>query len=208
MSRVRIKICGVTAPQDAVACAAHGVDAIGLVFADGSPRRVELPAAAAIAAAAGPFITTVALFRDNEPELIEAVLDKLRPTLLQFHGRETREECERYGWPYLKALPMGSGKPFNELAAPFETACGLLVDAHGEDEAGGSGKCFNWAQIPANCTQPIILAGGLRPTNVAEAIRLVRPYAVDVSSGVESSPGRKDHALIRKFVEEVHHHGS
>ncbi|MHB1607215.1 MAG: phosphoribosylanthranilate isomerase [Acidiferrobacter thiooxydans] len=195
----RVKICGITRPLDAAAAAAAGADAIGLVFYGPSPRHVTLDAARAIVAALPPFVTCVGLFVDAAPEEIEAVLRDVALDVLQFHGRETPEECRRYGRPYLKAIAMAEGVDVRAAEARYASAQGLLLDTHQKGRPGGTGQVFDWGRIPAGLGKPVILAGGLSPANVAAAIDQVRPYAVDVSGGVESAPGIKDERRMREF---------
>jgi phosphoribosylanthranilate isomerase len=205
----RVKICGITRIEDALAAAAAGADAIGLVFHAPSPRRVTREEAAAIVAALPPFITTVALFVDPAEAEVPAVLDRVRPDLLQFHGDEPPDFCRRFGLPYLKALRVRPGVDLLQYAAHYSDARGLLLDAYSHQAHGGTGHSFDWDLIPAGLPTPIILAGGLNPDNVAQAIGQVRPWAVDVSSGVEAAPGGtsprrvKDAAKIAAFIEEV-----
>ncbi len=204
LSRTRVKICGVTRPEDGALAAAWGADAVGLVFYPPSPRFVEIETAQRIVAALPPLVTTVGLFMNAQPATIQAVLDAVRIDLLQFHGDEPPETCAAFHKPYLKAVPMGSGADLRDYEQRFASATGLLLDSHGGAQSGGSGQCFDWTRIPAQRHKPLILAGGLHPGNVAEAIRRVRPYAVDVSSGVESAKGVKDPALMRAFLRGVY----
>ncbi|MDW8323147.1 MAG: phosphoribosylanthranilate isomerase [Burkholderiales bacterium] len=201
----RVKICGLTRLEDALAAAQAGADAIGFVFAPGSPRRIRPEQAAAIAAALPPFVTTVALFVDAAPEEVQAVVAVLRPDLLQFHGAEPPEYCAGFGLPYLKAVRVRAGVDLLQYAAAYAGARGLLLDAYDPQRAGGTGLRFDWSLIPPGLGRPVVLAGGLDPDNVAEAVRRVRPWAVDVSSGVETAPGVKDAQRIRRFIQEVRH---
>lgn len=201
--RTRIKFCGMTRPQDALLAAQLGVDAIGLIFTARSKRRVELAQAQAIVAGLPPFISTVALFMDDEPELVRTVRDALKPSLLQFHGQESEAWCRQFGHPYLKALAMGEGATALDQLGAYPTAAGLLLDGHGLGQPGGEGHRFDWALMPHDFRQPLILAGGLTADNVAQAIQIARPWAVDVSSGTESAPGIKDPAVMRAFVAAV-----
>ncbi len=185
--------------MDAAAAAAAGADAIGLVFYGPSPRHVTPDAARAIVAALPPFVTCVGLFVDAAPEEIEAVLRDVALDVLQFHGRETPEECQRYGRPYLKAIAMTEGVDVRAAEARYASAQGLLLDTHQKGRPGGTGQVFDWGRIPGDLGKPVILAGGLSPANVAAAIDQVRPYAVDVSGGVESAPGIKDERRMREF---------
>ena len=197
--RIRVKICGITRVEDALAAAA-GADAIGLVFAEASPRCVMADQARAIVAALPPFITVVGLFVDAPAARIREVLGQVPLDLLQFHGRETPEDCRGYGRPYMKAIRMASGVDLKAEAHRYMDAAGLLIDSYHPQVAGGTGETFDWAQVPEDIGKPVILAGGLTPENVARAIQAVRPYAVDVSSGVEQSKGIKDAAKIAAFI--------
>ncbi|WP_297364041.1 phosphoribosylanthranilate isomerase [Acidiferrobacter sp.] len=199
----RVKICGITRPTDAAAAAAAGADAIGLVFYRPSPRHVDIDTARAILDAVPPFVTRVGLFVDAAADEIEAVLASVALDVLQFHGRETPEECRRYGRPYLKAISMGEGVDVRAAEAHYASAQGLLLDTHQKGRPGGTGQIFDWGRIPAGLGKPVILAGGLSVANVAAAIDQVRPYAVDVSGGVESAPGIKDERRMREFCRHV-----
>jgi phosphoribosylanthranilate isomerase len=202
----RTKICGITAIDDAQATVAAGADAIGLVFYAKSSRCVTVAQAAEIARAVGPFVTTVGLFVDAAREEIEAVLQAVPLQLLQFHGHETPAFCASFKCPFIKAIRMADG--VDVLAADREYAAagalGLLLDSYSPAAPGGTGETFGWERIPANLQLPLILAGGLSPENVGAAVAQVKPYAVDVSSGVESAPGRKDSARIAAFVRAAH----
>jgi len=189
--------------EDALCAARAGADAIGLVFHPPSPRAVDVARAAEIARALPPFVTAVALFVDPEPERVEAVLAHVPVGQLQFHGDEPPELCRRFGLPYLKAVPMGAGADPGGYAARYPDAAGLLLDSHGGGRSGGSGEAFDWSRVPRALDRPLVLAGGLRPENVAEAVRRVRPWGVDVSSGVEARKGIKDPARIESFMSEV-----
>jgi phosphoribosylanthranilate isomerase len=198
--RVRVKICGVTRVEDALAAAAAGADAIGLVFVEKSPRFVRFEQARAIAAALPPFITIVGLFVDAPAARIHEVLGQVPLDLIQFHGRETPEDCQQYGYPYIKVVRMVPGVDLVAAAQQYREASGLLLDAYDPQIAGGTGATFDWTQVPPNLGKPVILAGGLTPENVTRAIQAVRPYAVDVSSGVEQSKGIKDAVKIAAFI--------
>jgi len=195
----RVKICGITRIEDALAAAAAGADAIGLVFAE-SPRRVTGGQAQAIVAALPPFIKVVGLFVDAPAEHVRAVLNEVSLDLLQFHGREQAADCRQFGRPYLKAIHIKEGEDAGPMARRYPDAAALLFDTHRPDVAGGSGVTFDWSRLPDRLDRPVILAGGLTPENVTEAVRAVRPYAVDVSSGVERSKGIKDAEKIAAFV--------
>ncbi len=199
----RVKMCGITRSQDGIAAAEAGADAIGLVFYAKSPRNVGLDQAAGIARALPPFVTTVALFVNPQPSEVEAVLRQVRPDVLQFHGEETPEFCRSFGVPYLKAARVRPQTDLLQFAAVYADAQGLLLDAWSEAGHGGTGERFDWNMIPESLPKPIILAGGLSPANVRQAIGLVHPWAVDVSSGIEVAKGIKDAALIAAFMKEV-----
>lgn len=199
--KARIKVCGVTSVADASAAVAAGADAIGLVFYPPSPRYISIEQAREIAQSIPPFVTVVGLFVDASEQEIEAVLDQVPLTLLQFHGKETDAECQRWGRKYIKALRVRPDASVEEMAAEYPGACGLLLDTYRKGVPGGTGESFNWQLIPRSllASRPIILAGGLGVDNVGKAIEEVGPYAVDVSSRVESAPGIKDHDLINAF---------
>lgn len=204
MKRTRIKCCGMTRVEDALLAAELGTDAIGVVITARSKRRVDLAQARAIVAAMPPFVTTVALLMDDSEETVRAVIEQVRPDLLQFHGGESDAWCAQFGRPYLKAIAMGEGAAALPQLRDYPRAAGLLLDGHGLGEPGGSGKAFDWSLMPAELAQPLVLAGGLHAGNVGEAIRTARPWAVDVASGIEASPGIKDPARLAAFIAAVH----
>ncbi len=199
----RVKMCGITRPQDAIDAAKAGADAIGLVFYGASPRHVGIEQAAEITRALPPFVTSVALFVNPAPEAVRTVLDSVRPDVLQFHGEEPPEFCRAFGVPYLKAARVRPETDLLQFAALYADAQGLLLDAWSEAAHGGTGERFDWNLIPANLPKPVVLAGGLSAANVGLAIASVQPWAVDVSSGIESAKGIKDAALIAAFMKEV-----
>lgn len=199
----RSKICGITRVEDGLACARHGADAIGLVFYPPSPRHVFAERAREIARALPPFVTTVALFVDPTAAEVEKVLHEVRPDVLQFHGSEAPEFCASFGVSWLKAVRVKAGLNLVEYATRYREAQGLLLDAYVEGQAGGTGQSFDWALIPAGLPLPVVLSGGLDAGNVAAAIRQVKPWAVDVSSGVEAAKGIKDEAKIAAFMQGV-----
>ena len=202
--RTRVKICGITRLDDALRAAESGVDAIGIVFYPGSPRYVEAAAAARWVHRIPAFVTVVGLFLDAEPSVIDGILAELDLDMLQFHGRETPGACERHHRPYIKALGMGGGgTDVLAQAGAHARARGMLLDGHATGEAGGRGLRFAWDAIPAERPLPLILAGGLDAGNVATAIHQARPWAVDVSSAVESAPGIKDPRRMQEFMEAV-----
>ena len=201
----RVKICGITRVDDALAAAALGVDAVGLVFYEKSPRHVDIQQARAICQQLPAFVTTVALFLDAEPALVTEVLERVPVDLLQFHGSEDPAYCERFARPYIKALGMGSldQQGLISQSKAYKNARGLLLDSHAEGAAGGTGEVFDWSSIPQQLNKPVILAGGISVSNVAEAINRVHPWAVDVSSGVEIDKGIKSVELMSAFMQEV-----
>ncbi|WP_339406164.1 phosphoribosylanthranilate isomerase [Pseudomonas helleri] len=203
MSVVRSKICGITRIEDALAAVAAGADAIGFVFYAKSPRAVTAVQARAIIAALPPFVTTVGLFVNASACELNETLDAVPLDLLQFHGDETPEQCEGYHRPYIKALRVKAGDDIAGACNAYASASGILLDAYVEGVPGGTGQAFDWSLIPQGLSRPIILAGGLTVDNVVQAIDQVRPYAVDVSGGVEKSKGFKDHDKIRAFMHNV-----
>lgn len=203
MHYTRVKICGITRVQDALCAAEHGVDAIGLVFYEKSPRHIAIEQVQQICRELPAFVTTVALFKDANADQIERVLQAVPIDLLQFHGRESAGFCNQFARPYIRALGMAqSTASLIGEAEQYREARGLLLDSHAPGEDGGSGESFDWDTIPL-LPRPLILAGGLQLDNVGDAIRSVKPYAVDVSSGVESEKGIKDAALIAAFMQTV-----
>ncbi len=201
--RTRIKFCGITREQDALAAAALGVDALGFVFTRRSRRYVDPAKAASIRRALPPFMTCVALFMDDDAAWINEVLSIFRPDLLQFHGDESPATCATFGRAYLKAVAMASVHDVASYAAGFAGASGFLLDAHSHGGVGGTGERFDWSMMPT-LDRPLVLAGGLDVGNVTDAIVQTRPHAVDVSSGIEASPGIKDAQRMRAFVAAVH----
>ncbi len=197
--RTRIKICGITRPGDGVEAARLGADAIGLVFYNKSPRVVTANQAAEIAAALPPFVSIVGLFVDPEPANVEVVLSQVSLDLIQFHGNETPDFCASFGQPYLKAIRMREGVDLAAEQRRFSDARGLLLDTYQPGMPGGTGEAFEWNRVPEDLAASIVLAGGLNPGNVAAAIKQVKPYAVDVSGGVEASKGIKDAAKMAAF---------
>lgn len=202
MPRTRIKICGLTREQDVDAAVAAGADAIGFVFYEPSPRHVSVERARELARRVPPFVTLVGLFVNADPALVERALHEVPLGLLQFHGDEDEPDCARYGFPYIRAARMRPGFDLLEFAARFASARALLLDAFVEGYGGG-GKVFDWTLIPEDLPGPLILSGGLEPDNVTDAVRRVRPWAVDVSSGVEQGKGIKDADKISGFVAAV-----
>lgn len=200
--RTRIKICGLTREADVEAAVEAGADAIGLVFYPRSPRHVDLARAQQLVALLPPFVTPVGLFVNASPDEIRAACDALPGLLLQFHGDETVADCDAVGRPYLRAARMAPGFDLLNFVTEFSRAQAILLDAH-VDGYGGGGKVFDWSTIPSNVPRPLVLSGGLNPANVIDGVLRVRPWAVDVSSGVEVGKGIKDAALMRQFCEAV-----
>jgi len=204
--RTRVKICGITRCEDAQLAVDAGVDAIGLVFYEKSPRFVCNELAAEISQTIPAFVSRVALFKDADEQMIQSVLSHVEIDLIQFHGSETASFCEQFNLPYIKALGMkGTEHDMNYLissAEKYHSAKALLLDAHAPGEAGGTGETFDWFSIN-KVDKPIVLAGGLNAENVKQAIETVHPYAVDVSSGVESTPGIKDKEKISAFMRQT-----
>lgn len=201
--RTRVKICGITREDDALAAARLGADALGFVFFPPSPRNVETQRAAEIAAIVPPFVTRVGLFVDAETEFVTTVLSQLRLDLLQFHGEETPAYCAQFGVPYIKAVRMKPDLDLLQYAVSHRAAAGLLLDSYVEGVSGGTGTTFDWQRVPREIDLPLILSGGLDADNVAAAIEAVKPWAVDVSSGVERAKGIKDAEKMARFFEGV-----
>jgi phosphoribosylanthranilate isomerase len=195
-----VKICGITRLEDGLAAAHAGAHAIGVVFHPASPRYVAPEAAAGIVARLPPFVASVALFVDAPPETVHAVLHAVPVDMLQFHGSEPPDYCVAFERPFLKAVRVKPGVDLLQYARRYAAAKGLLVDAFEDGVHGGTGQSFDWALIPDRLPLPIVLAGGLTPDNVGAAVRTVRPWAVDVSSGVEREKGIKDAAKIAAFI--------
>lgn len=201
--RTRIKICGIREPADAAFAADAGADAIGLVFHRPSSRYIDVERARDVARAVPPFVATVGLFVDVPAEHVRRALDALPLSMLQFHGDETDDFCAQFGRPYLKALRVRPGVDLLQSFSGFGGASGILADAYRPGVPGGTGETFDWDLLPAAHDVRLVLSGGLTPENVGDAIERVRPWAVDVSSGVESAPGVKDQARIARFIEAV-----
>jgi phosphoribosylanthranilate isomerase len=201
--RTRVKICGITRMEDALAAAMAGADAVGFVFYARSPRAVTPEAAREMALAMPPFVSRVGLFVDAAPDRVAAILDTVPLDLLQYHGDECPADCDAIGRPYLKAVPMAPGTDPVAYMETYPHAAGFLLDSHGNGRTGGTGETFDWDRIPRDLRHCLVLAGGLNPENVADAVRRVRPWAVDVSTGVEARPGIKDPARMQAFVDEV-----
>ncbi|WP_457337792.1 phosphoribosylanthranilate isomerase [Rhizobacter sp. P5_C2] len=200
--RTRIKICGLTREADVDAAVEAGADAVGFVLYERSPRHVSVERVAELARRLPPFVTPVTLFVNAAPALIASAVAAIPNLLLQFHGDETPADCSAAGRPFLRAARMAGDFDLLDFAAQFPLAQGLLLDAH-VDGYGGGGKVFDWSLIPRNVRSPVVLSGGLHAGNVIEGILRVRPWAVDVSSGVESAKGIKDAEAIRRFCSAV-----
>ena len=208
--RVRVKVCGITRLEDALAAIGHGADAIGLVFYEPSARNVSISQAVEIANNIPAFVSVVGLFVNAEASFVQQVLSEVKLDLLQFHGDENPAYCTQYQRPYIKAIRVKPDTNLLQCANDFSSAKGLLLDTYTEGVAGGTGHVFDWSLIPQQLINmqlglfpPVILAGGLTPSNVAQAIKQVRPYAVDVSGGVESAKGIKDIAKMAAFMQQV-----
>jgi phosphoribosylanthranilate isomerase len=203
-SRTRIKFCGMMRVVDVDMAADLGVDALGLIFAERSKRRLTIAQGRELRAAMPVFMASVALVMDNPLTQIREIVSIVRPALLQFHGDEAEVDCLAAGMPYLKALPMGEGDADTVAAiAGYPSAAGFVLDSHVAGAAGGSGECFDWSRWPSKTPRPLLLAGGLTPDNVYAAVRELRPFAVDVSSGIESAPGIKCPQRMAQFVAQV-----
>ncbi len=197
----RVKICGITRVEDALAARDAGADAIGIVFYPPSVRFVaDLGLASEIAQAVGPLVNVIGLFVDAGVETIDSVLAAVPLNALQFHGDETESECTRYQRPYIKALRMKNHLDLERRISEYPSAVGILLDTYVEGAPGGTGKVFNWKRFPSHCERHLVLAGGLTPDNITAAVSTTRPYAVDVSGGVESAPGIKSREKIFQFI--------
>jgi phosphoribosylanthranilate isomerase len=202
--RTRVKICGFTRHEDAAGAIALGVDAVGLVFCEASPRSVSVEQAAAIVAVVPPFTAVVGLFVDAESQWIHEVCRRIRIDVLQFHGDEPPDFCISFAKPYIKAIRMRPEVDVNREARTHTRAAGLLLDAYQPGVKGGTGLSFDWSRVGSGCSLPLILAGGLTPDNVRDALEIARPYAVDVSSGVETDKGVKDSHKMAAFMREIY----
>jgi phosphoribosylanthranilate isomerase len=203
MNRVRVKYCGITRLEDAQAAVALGVDAIGFLLTKKSKRFVEPSRARAIRETLPAFVCAVVLFNNDDPAWIDEAVRIVRPDIVQFHGTETRASCESCGVRYVKTIGMGADADVERIVSEHRNAVAYLLDSNKPDGQGGSGVTFDWSRIPTKLPKPMILAGGLTCDNVALAIRTARPFAVDVASGIESTPGIKDAEKMRRFIEEV-----
>lgn len=203
MAATRIKMCGMTRPEDAQIATDSGADAVGLVFYAGSSRAVTVEQAAGIVAVVPPFVTVVALFVNEPAASIRRILDRVPIGLIQFHGEEPPEFCQQFGRPWIKALRVKKGLDISHLCNRYRSARAVLLDSWQEGEPGGTGKSFDWNLAPDDLPLPLILAGGLHDGNVGDAIASLHPAAVDVCSGVERSPGIKDAPSMRRFIDAV-----
>lgn len=201
--RTRIKLCGFTRAHDVEAAARLGVDAIGLVCVRGSKRELTPSQAAALRAHVPPFVASVLLLSNPDGAFARDAIEQVRPDYVQFHGDETAAFCASFGRPYLKSVSVTGGQDVVEAAQRFPSAAALLLDSHAADGMGGTGRAFEWSHVPRGLDVALILAGGLTPENVGRAVRMASPYAVDVSSGIEDGPGRKDFEKMKAFVEAV-----
>lgn len=202
-ARTRVKVCGLTRPEDALAAARFGADAVGLIFYPPSPRGVDLDTARGVRGGLPPYVTVVGVFVNPESEFVERAVREAALDLVQFHGDESPEFCRRFGRPYMKAVRVHEATDLRQTVKDYADACALMLDSFEADKRGGTGKAFDWSLIPPDLEMPYVLAGGLTPDNVAEAVAAARPYAVDANSGVETRPGIKDHAKIAAFIREV-----
>ena len=202
-ARVRVKICGITRPRDALLAASLGADAIGLVFFPGSPRAVNIDRAQQIIAVLPPFVSKVGLFVNASAAEIDTVLENVSLDILQFHGDEQPEQCSCFPRPFIKAVRMQDNVNLHAVADKYSAASALLLDSYVKDIYGGTGTTFDWSSIPDDIPKPLILAGGLDAGNVANAVKQIRPYGVDVSGGVELEKGIKDAGKIEQFIREV-----
>ena len=202
MTAVRIKICGMTRAADVRAAVAAGVDALGFVFAPRSKRVLDPAVAAELVAQVPAFVSRVGLFMDQDAPEVAAVLDRVPLNLLQFHGAEDAGFCRQFGLPYIKAVSMATENAVQQAEEAFPDASALLLDSHPAGQVGGTGVVFDWSAIPP-VSMPLVLAGGLNPGNIRQAVQQVRPWAVDVSSGVESAPGIKSEQLMCEFIQEA-----
>lgn len=202
-ARTRIKFCGFTLEQDVDVAVRMGADAIGLICVPGSKRELHPTRAAELRARVPNYAACVLLLSNASEDEARMAIEIVRPDYVQFHGAETGFFCAQFGRPYFKSVSVQHADDIRSAAREFPSAAALLLDSHGADGMGGTGQTFDWTQIARDVEKPLILAGGLRPDNVGEAVRMVAPFAVDVSSGIESAPGRKDFDKMKRFVEAV-----
>ena len=202
---VRVKICGITSVEQAQMVQMAGADALGLVIYEKSPRYVDVEKAAQIRAVIKPPAQAVALLVNASEHLVTQVIDQVKPDLLQFHGDESPEFCHQFDYPYIRAVRMRPGLDIDAEVAAYQAQGGFLFDAWSDDLYGGTGHSFDWSRLPTSRDYPLILAGGLTPDNVAEAVTLIKPNMVDVSGGVESAPGIKDKTKVETFIAQAKH---
>jgi phosphoribosylanthranilate isomerase len=202
-ARTRVKVCGITRLEDALKAVECGADAIGFVFYEPSPRYITPEQAQKICAALPPFVTVVALTVDATSKQVSDILEHVPVALMQFHGNETEEQCQAVGLPYIKAIRVRDHEDVYRAQSQFQSALGILVDTYKKGVPGGTGEVFDWDLIPTERSKPLILAGGLKPENVRTAISSVKPFAVDVSGGVEAGKGVKSPELLERFLNEV-----
>ena len=207
MSRVRVKICGITRPEDALHAAREGADAIGLVFHADSPRALTAQDAKGVVGGLPPFVSRIGLFVNSEPAFVRTILDAVPLDMLQFHGDEPPDYCRAFARSYIKAVRMAEGIDLPGTEQRYADAAALLLDTFVDGTAGGTGQAFDWDLVPRSRQLPVVLAGGLTAENVAGAIRRVHPWAVDVSGGVEAAKGVKDHARVSAFIAAVRGEG-
>lgn len=203
MARTRVKICGVTRVEDALLASQLGADAIGIVMTPTSPRGVSIEQARTIREALPALVDAVVLTHDLPADRVCAIIDAVRPDFVQFHGGEDAAFCESFGVRYTRAIGMAGDVDVRAIAVQHARAAGFVLDGHPPGQQGGRGQTFDWSRVPRDLDRPILLAGGLNPSNVGEAIRAVRPWAVDLASGVESAPGVKDAGKLRAFFAAV-----
>ncbi|GLQ30936.1 phosphoribosylanthranilate isomerase [Litoribrevibacter albus] len=203
MTRTRVKICGITRSEDALGAVSAGCDAIGLVFYPPSPRNVSIEQAQQVVANLPPYVTVVGLFVNPDPQMVSDAIEKVGLTCVQFHGDESPEFCNQFNVRWYKAVRVKDDTDLHSYAKSYENASALLLDTYKAGVPGGTGETFNWSLIPNDLPKPVILAGGLEPSNVAKAVQQVRPYAVDVSGGVEAEKAIKSNDKMIAFVQEV-----
>ncbi|CAI8159007.1 MAG: N-(5'-phosphoribosyl)anthranilate isomerase [Cellvibrionales bacterium UBA7375] len=197
---VRVKICGITSPEQALMVQQSGADALGLVIYEKSPRYVDIDQAATISAAVSDSVLAIALLVNPSEDIVNQVIARVKPDYIQFHGDETPEFCQQFNYPFIRAVRMRDGLDIDAEVAAYNAEGGFLFDAWSDDLYGGTGHSFDWSRLPTTTDYKLILAGGLTPDNVADAIAKTEPYMVDVSGGVEDSPGIKDPIKVKAFV--------
>jgi phosphoribosylanthranilate isomerase len=200
---VRVKICGITSSEQALMAQQYGADALGLVIYEKSPRYVNVQQAAKIRASITGSTTAIALLVNPSVSLVEQVIAEVKPDYIQFHGDETAEFCQQFNYPFIRAVRMRDGLDIDAEVAAYNAEGGFLFDAWSDDLYGGTGHSFDWSRLPSTTDYKLILAGGLKPDNVADAVAKTNPYMVDVSGGVEASPGQKDPAKVKAFISQA-----